>query len=72
MDLAVNAASCGHKTQIQQNREAEMMDPLHPNGRVGTPQELAELAELIVWLCSPQASIVRGAIIPVDGGFVSQ
>lgn len=69
MDLAVNAASCGNKTQIQQNREAEMMDPLHPIGRIGTPQELAEL---IVWLCSPQASFVRGAIIPVDGGFVSQ
>ena len=48
---------------------AEMMDPLHPIGRIGTPQEVAEL---IVWLCSPRASFVTGAIIPVDGGFVSQ
>lgn len=47
----------------------KMMDPLHPLGRIVTPQEVAEL---IVWLCSPRASFVTGAIIPVDGGFVSQ
>ena len=48
---------------------AEMMDPLHPIGRIGTPQEVAEL---IVWLCSTRASFVTGAVIPVDGGYVSQ
>jgi len=48
---------------------AEMMDPMHPIGRIGTPQEVAEL---IVWLCSPRASFVTGAVIPVDGGFVAQ
>ncbi|WP_298864081.1 glucose 1-dehydrogenase [uncultured Sulfitobacter sp.] len=48
---------------------AEMMDPLHPIGRIGTPQEVAEL---IVWLCSARASFVTGAVIPVDGGFVAQ
>ena len=47
----------------------EMMDPLHPIGRIGTPEEVAEL---IVWLCSPRASFVTGAIIPVDGGYVAQ
>jgi len=48
---------------------AQMMGPMHPIGRIGTPQEVAEL---IVWLCSPRASFVTGAIIPVDGGFVAQ
>lgn len=48
---------------------AEMMDPLHPIGRIGIPQEVAEL---IVGLCSPRASFVTDAIIPVDGGCVSQ
>ncbi|ASY66994.1 3-oxoacyl-[acyl-carrier protein] reductase (plasmid) [Sinorhizobium sojae CCBAU 05684] len=47
----------------------EMMNPLHPIGRIGTPEEIAEL---IVWLCSDRASFVTGANIPVDGGFVAQ
>ena len=47
----------------------EMMDPLHPIGRIGTTEEVAEL---IVWLCSPRASFVTGANIPVDGGYVAQ
>lgn len=48
---------------------SELMDPLHPIGRIGTP---LEVAELIVWLCSPRASFMTGSIIPVDGGFVTQ
>lgn len=48
---------------------SEMMAPLHPMGRIGTPQEVADL---IVWLCSPRASFVTGAAIPVDGGYVAQ
>jgi NAD(P)-dependent dehydrogenase (short-subunit alcohol dehydrogenase family) len=47
----------------------EMMDPLHPIGRIGTAEEVAEL---IVWLCSPRAAFVTGANIPVDGGYVAQ
>lgn len=47
----------------------EMMDPLHPIGRIGRPQEVAEL---IVWLCSPRASFVTGTNIPIDGGYVAQ
>ncbi|MDP3897721.1 MAG: SDR family oxidoreductase [Mesorhizobium sp.] len=47
----------------------EMMDPLHPIGRIGTPDEVAEL---IVWLCSPRASFMTGTNIPVDGGYVAQ
>lgn len=47
----------------------EMMDPLHPIGRIGTPEEVAEL---IVWLSSPRAAFVTGANIPIDGGFVAQ
>ncbi len=42
---------------------------LHPLGRLGTPQEVAEL---VVWLCSDSASFVTGAAISVDGGYVAQ
>lgn len=47
----------------------EMMDNLHPMGRIGTPEEVANL---IVWLCSDQASFVTGANVPVDGGYLAQ
>jgi len=48
---------------------SEMMAPLHPMGRIGTAEEVANL---IVWLCSPQAAFVTGAHVPVDGGYVAQ
>ncbi len=47
----------------------EMMDPLHPIGRIGKP---VEIAEMVVWLCSARAAFVTGANIPVDGGYVAQ
>lgn len=45
------------------------MDLLYPIGRIGNPDEVAEL---IVWLCSPRASFTTGADIAVDGGYVAQ
>jgi NAD(P)-dependent dehydrogenase (short-subunit alcohol dehydrogenase family) len=39
-----------------------------PVGRLGLAGEAAELA---VWLCSPAASYVNGAFVPVDGGVVA-
>jgi len=46
-----------------------MMDPLHPMGRIGSPEEVAEL---IVWLCSDRAAFVTGANVTIDGGYVAQ
>ncbi|MGY6569986.1 MAG: SDR family oxidoreductase, partial [Salinarimonas sp.] len=47
----------------------EMMDPLHPIGRIGRSEEVAQM---IVWLCSERASFVTGATMPIDGGYVAQ
>lgn len=63
LDSLAEQASGGTLTTSQ------MMDPLHPIGRIGTCDEVAEL---IVWLCSSRSGFVTGAIVPVDGGFVAQ
>ena len=50
-------------------REAETYKALsasQPIGRMGTPEEVAALA---LYICSPAASFLTGADIPLDGGF---
>ena len=42
---------------------------LHPIGRLGKPEEVAEL---VLWLSSPKASFVTGAYYAVDGGYLAQ
>ena len=51
-------------------REQEMFAKLaatQPIGRMGTPQEIADLA---LYLCSDQASFATGTDYPLDGGFL--
>lgn len=42
---------------------------LHPMNRMGTPREIADT---VVWLCSPQAGFVTGQALAVDGGLVAR
>jgi len=52
-------------------RESEMFDQLsktQPIGRMGRPEEVAELA---LFLCSDAASFITGCNYPIDGGFVT-
>ncbi|MBE2269277.1 MAG: SDR family oxidoreductase [Anaerolinea sp.] len=41
----------------------------HPIGRLGKPEEVAELT---VWLCSSRASFCTGAYYPVEGGYLAR
>jgi NAD(P)-dependent dehydrogenase (short-subunit alcohol dehydrogenase family) len=42
---------------------------LHPIGRLGEPEEIAELA---LWLNSDKASFVTGSYYNADGGYLAQ
>jgi NAD(P)-dependent dehydrogenase (short-subunit alcohol dehydrogenase family) len=46
--------------------EAEAGQPIN---RLGTAEEIAQA---VLWLCSPGASFVIGVALPVDGGYVAQ
>lgn len=40
---------------------------LHPIGRLGTPDDIAEA---VMWLCSPAAAFVTGHSLVADGGYL--
>lgn len=59
----------GFLAKTYPGREAEMFAKLsagQPIGRMGTPDEVASL---IAYLCSPQASFITGSAYDIDGGF---
>jgi NAD(P)-dependent dehydrogenase (short-subunit alcohol dehydrogenase family) len=43
--------------------------PLHPIGRLGNPEEVAEL---VLFLSSDRATFITGAYYPVDGGYLAR
>ncbi len=49
--------------------ERKQLVDLHPIGRLG---EAEEVAEVIAWLASDKASFVSGAYFPVDGGYLAR
>jgi NAD(P)-dependent dehydrogenase (short-subunit alcohol dehydrogenase family) len=69
--VRVNAVGPGYiRTPLTRDgASAEQFIPLHPLGRLGTAEEVANL---IVFLVSPSASFVTGAYYPVDGGYLAQ
>lgn len=69
--IRVNAVCPGvietpiHATNAPSAEALGQLVRLHPLGRIGTPEEVADA---IAWLVSPEASFVTGTILTVDGG----
>lgn len=55
---------------LEEDKESyNFLVSLHPIGRLGKPEEVAEL---VIWLSSDKASFVTGAYYPVDGGYLAK
>ena len=56
-------------TLEQDQNTLNMLIARHPIGRLGQPEEVAEL---VIWLSSDNASFVTGAYYAIDGGYLAQ
>lgn len=75
LGVRVNAVSPGTIATEMQARfldtgyaSAELFLSRIPMGRFGRPQEIAEA---VLFLCSPRSSYITGVVLPVDGGWLA-
>jgi len=57
------------KTPMIESIDEKLLIPLHPIGRIGTPEEVAEL---VLFLSSSKSSFITGNYFAVDGGYLAQ
>ncbi len=51
-------------------REAEMFEKLSKSQPIGRMADPKEIAALVLYLCSDEASFITGCDYPIDGGFI--
>jgi NAD(P)-dependent dehydrogenase (short-subunit alcohol dehydrogenase family) len=66
--IRVNAVAPGVTRTAMTSQVSDELLRSVPLGRIAEPEEIAAAA---VWLCSPQASYVTGAILAADGGWLA-
>jgi NAD(P)-dependent dehydrogenase (short-subunit alcohol dehydrogenase family) len=49
----------------REQEEFQRLSAYQPLGRMGTPEEVAQMA---LYLCSDEASFITGQAFPIDGG----
>jgi NAD(P)-dependent dehydrogenase (short-subunit alcohol dehydrogenase family) len=67
--VAPGVIDAGMTDAVTDPAEREALVRLHPLGRMG---DTDEVAEAVVWLCSPAASFTTGWTLAVDGGFLAR
>ncbi|MGB8490370.1 MAG: glucose 1-dehydrogenase [Bacteroidales bacterium] len=73
-NVRINAVGPGYimtplLTNTLDNSALNALAGLHPMGRLGTSDEVAEL---VLWLSSSKASFVTGSYYTIDGGYTAQ
>ncbi len=58
----------GWVERIKKKVAYRFLEKNQPLGRMGKPQEVARV---VAWLCSEEASFITGSVWPVDGGYLS-
>ena len=67
--IRVNSVAPGVIATPRNEADAEQLDPEVPLGRPGKPEEVAAL---VSWLCSGEATYVTGSSYVIDGGMIQQ
>lgn len=67
--IRVNSVAPGVIATPRNEEDAEQLDPEVPLGRPGKPEEVAAL---VAWLCTDEASYVTGSSYVLDGGMIQQ